>query len=606
MKLKKLILAGSVAALTAVALTSCKKDDFNGLKVTIASTPDQIDPALNSSVDGGTYDVHLFSGLIKYKPNASGDLELTADLAKSIPTAVAITEGKDAGKVKYTFELRDNIMFSDGTNITAQDFVDSWARASSYELGADYNYMFDIIDYTESNFKTNEEGKQVAGHRDLNVTAKDSKTLEVVLPTDVPYFIEVCAFPALMVLKDAKNSSVIDDDGQWAKSSSAVTSGAYTIKEYKSGVRLIIEKNDNYWDAASVKQESIGFIFISDDNSAYSQYDAGELAFIDSYPLSMQTEIAKRSDYHQIGNLGTYYVCFNVNSNLFAGKTQEQQEKLRHAIALLIDRKDIIDSVVKGGQTPSTGFVGEGLTDAAGGEFVDHNGVNGDGKGYFGDASNYSANKTEALELIAECGYTVTNGKVSGFPSITYLYNNDTDSHQKIGEAIQSELAAVGITFNMEGQQWSQFLQTRKAGNYDVARNGWLADYNDPISFLDLWVTASGNNDCQLGKAGSQNANTFTYEIDLTGIGSYTKLTGTWAETYDVLIGYIKKESDTATRYKLMHKAEDLLMSTGAIASIYNYTDGYLQNANLCDVYASVLGFKYFMYSYDKTAVTTE
>lgn len=590
MKLKKLILTGTVAALSAVALTSCGDKIPSELKVCIASTPDNIDPALNSTVDGATLDVHLFSGLIKYEPDSNGELQLVPDLATSIPTATAITEGDDAGKVKYTFTLRNNITFSDGTQIKAQDFVDSWARAASYELGADYSYMFDILDYTNTTF--NEKGDPT--HRDLNVTAVNDTTLEVVLPIDLPYFTEIMAFPAYMVVKDAKNSSVVDDKGMWAKSSSLVASGAYTIESYEKDVQIVLKKNESYFDADKVTCDKITFVLSDDDNNIYAQYEAGELSFIDTYPTSMQTELEKRSDYNSMGQLGTYYVCFNMNSSIFANKTQAEQEKLRTAIGLLIDRKYIVESVTKAGQTPSTGFVGAGLSDAAGGEFVDHNGVNGDGSGYFGDANNYSANVTKALQLISECGYTVKDNKVEGFPTIKYLYNTG-DGHKAVAEALQSQLKNYGINMTVDNEDWAQFLNDRKDGNYDVARNGWLSDYNDPISFLDLWTTASGNNDCQFGKNG---ASAYTYEIDLSEIGSYTKLTGTWTETYDVLIDAIKSETNTVNRYKLMHKAEDLLMSTGAIASIYNYTDQYLQSKYLHNVYASPLGYKYFMYSY--------
>lgn len=594
MKLSKILLTGGAAALSVLALASCDKV-ADGMRISLASTPDNIDPALNSTVDGASYDVHLFAGLIKYAPNKDGEMELSPDLATTIPTAQNITTGSDNGKVKYTFTLRDNIKFSDGSDITAQDFVDSWNRAGSVELGADYNYMFDILDMKEEKYETkvDSEGnsKQVLVSRTLNVTATDNKTLEVVLPQDVPYFIEVCAFPAYSVLK----TSTVNESGSWAKSKKAVTSGAYTIAKYKKDVKMTLVKNDNYWDSENTVNDRLTFVFADDDSSIYSQYQNGELVFIDSYPQKMQDDVAKMPDYHNISQLGTYYICFNINANTFGDKTQAQQETLRKAIGLLIDRKDIIESVTKSGQTPSTGFVGSGLSDGAfGGEFVEHNGVNNDGSGYFGDANNYSANKEKALEMIASCGYTVTNGVVSNFPTLNYLYNTKSEN-ELIALQIQSQLKAVGITFTIEHQDWAQFLNTRKDGDYTIARNGWLSDYNDPISFLDLWTSDSGNNDAQFGK---DNAKNYQYEIDLTGIGNYTKLSGTWAETYDTLISYIKKETDTVLRYKLMHKAEDLVMSTGCLLSIYNYTDSYLQKTNLKNVYTSPLGYKFFMYSY--------
>ncbi|MGM9600038.1 MAG: hypothetical protein ACI3W5_00455, partial [Faecousia sp.] len=144
-------------------------------------------------------------------------------------------------------------------------------------------------------------------------------------------------------------------------------------------------------------------------------------------------------------------------------------------------------------------------------------------------------------------------------------------------------------------QEWNTFLNTRKNGDYSVARNGWLADYNDPISFLDMWVTASGNNDVQFGKG--EHAGIAMYDLDLTALGYDVKVVdGTWAETYDVVIGLVKTCTDTATRYKLMHIAEDLLMSTGCIVPLYFYTDIYMIDDSVHGFFSNPLGYKYFMY----------
>ena len=177
---------------------------------------------------------------------------------------------------------------------------------------------------------------------------------------------------------------------------------------------------------------------------------------------------------------------------------------------------------------------------------------------------------------------------------MTYLYNT-SEGHKAIGEYIQSALANVGITLNMENQEWATFLNTRKAGDYSIARNGWLADYNDPICFLDMWTTASGNNDVQYGKGAHKDVK--GYSLDLTALGYDTKVeNGTWAETYDVLISTIKSCTDNDTRYELMHLAEDLLMQTGCICPLYYYTDPYMINSNIEGFFASPLGYKYFMY----------
>ena len=601
MKTKKIFLGSALALAGAATLASC--GGSSGLSVCLASTPDHVDPALNSAVDGASYAVHLFGGLVRYVPSADGkSVELAPDLAKELPKPVA--EGE---KVSYTFTLRDNVKFSDGTDIEPSDFVKSWNRAASYTpedsevegaLDADYSYMFEVIDGYDSLNDKGAAGTLAATDYNnfLNLTADDTKnTLKVVLPVDVPYFYELCAFPAYMVLKDADK---LPSDGSWAKNPNGfVSSGAYTLKSFEKDVKMVIEKNSSYWDAENVTTDKINFVFSDDTSAMLAQYNAGELQLIDDLDAETVSQKQNAADYHSIGQLGTYYISWNINGDTFKdfSFTEPQKAEIRNAISLLINRKQIVTNVTKMGQTPSTGFVGAGLTDPAGGEFVDHNGVNGDGKGYCGDANNYDANKATAITTLKKYfTYDDNTKKFTNFPTIEYLYNTNS-GHQAVAEAVQAQFKEVGITVTAKNQDWAQFLNTRKKGDYSVARNGWLADYNDPISFLDLWTSDSGNNDCQFGKEG--HASVGGYEIDLSGIGTYGKLTGTWAATYDAVIGYIKSEKDTATRYKLMHKAEDLLMSTGCINPIYNYVDNWLQAEKLTNVYASPLGFKYFSWA---------
>ena len=581
MKLKKIFL-GAGATLGAVTLVGCgnggSEKYIDEIKVCLASTPKDVDPALNMAVDGASYDVHAFSGLVRYEPDGKGGLKLGADLAKSLPAATP----EDGGKVKYTFKLKDNIKFSNGEEITAQDFVDSWNRASSASLAAEYGYMFDIIDRIDD--------------ETLNIKATDDKTLEVVLPVDVPYFYEICAFPAAYVLYDAKH---LDSEGAWAKDpQTCVTSGAYTMESYRDNVDLVLTKNDNYWDAKNITMKKIDFVFSDDESATYAQYLTGDLHLIDTIDTATVRAERNKSQYHEQGQLGTYFICWNIDDNLFGSFTQAQQEEIRTAISLLIDRKNIVENITQLGETPSTGYVGAGLSDPKGGEFVDHNGPNEDGKGWTGNANDYDGNVAAARAILDKYFTKDSKGKYTDFPSINYLFNTG-EGHQSIATEIKQELANFGITLNISNEQWSTFISTRNSGNFQVARHGWLADYNDPISFLDMWVSTSGQNAAQLGKG--TKASTFTYEIDLSSIAGYTKLEGTWAQTYDVVIADIKAETDTNKRYELMHKAETLLMSTGAITPIYNYMDNWLQASNLVDVYSSPLGYKFFHWSKLKT-----
>ena len=186
-------------------------------------------------------------------------------------------------------------------------------------------------------------------------------------------------------------------------------------------------------------------------------------------------------------------------------------------------------------------------------------------------------------------------GKLTNFPSLSYLYNTG-DAHKAIGEYLQSALANFGITMNLENQEWNTFLNTRKDGDFSIARNGWLADYNDPICFLDMWTSGSGNNDVQFGKG--DHASLKMYDLDLTPYGYDIKVeNGTWAQTYDVLIETIKGCTNIENRYAMMHLAEDILMETGCIVPLYFYTDLYMVSDKLDGFFSNPLGYKYFMYS---------
>ena len=237
-----------------------------------------------------------------------------------------------------------------------------------------------------------------------------------------------------------------------------------------------------------------------------------------------------------------------------------------------------------------------GLTNPDGTQFYETAGHDDSYPGYY-DVSedSFEANFSSAIETLKKYyKFDEASQKFTNFPSLTYLYNTN-DSHKAIAEYLQGALAQVGIDMKLENQEWNTFLNTRKAGDYSMARNGWLADYNDPISFLDMWVSTSGNNDVQFGKG--ENANVAIYNLDLTPYGYDTKVeNGTWAETYDVLISTIKSCTDTDNRYAMMHMAEDMLMETGCIVPLYFYTDLYMLDDSVHGFYSNPLGFKYFMH----------
>lgn len=281
-------------------------------------------------------------------------------------------------------------------------------------------------------------------------------------------------------------------------------------------------------------------------------------------------------------------------SNMTPEEKAAAEAEIRYAISLLYDRNYIVEEITQAGQVPASSFVAMGMTDADGSEFYKNAGHNDGFDGYWNVAEDaYEDNFAKAIEILSKYyDYDETTGQFTNVPTLTYLYNT-SDAHKAIGEYLAATLASVGITMNLENQEWNTFLNTRKAGDYSVARNGWVADFNDPICFLDMWTSTSGNNDVQFGKG--DNATVKAYSLDLTPYGLDTKVeNGTWAETYDVLISAIKSCTDNDNRYAMMHIAEDMLMDTGCIVPLYFYTDIYMLDDSVHGFFSNPLGYKYF------------
>lgn len=561
--------------------------DANVLNVSIASEPASLDPALNSAVDGATMLVHLFSGLAKFEQKADGSLELVPDAATELPEGVV----NEDGTVTYTYTLRDGLKWSDGEPVTANDFVFAWNRAASDDLAADYGYMFEVVDGYD----------EVAdGEADsMNIEATDDKTIVVTLKNSITYWNELLAFPAYFPVRE----DVVANESWATDPSTYVCNGAYTMSDWSHNSVITLKKNENYFDADAITMPEINFYLSDDANNMLTNFENGSWQMIDDVPTNEIAALkeAYPDEFVVAGQLGTYYVCWNINedilpegSGLSGKEAEDARAEIRNAVSLLFDRNYIVEEIGQAGQVPAASFVAMGLTDADGKEFREN--ANGGKGGYYAvDTASLQSNFDAAIEVLKKYyDYDEASGQFTNFPSMTYLYNT-SEGHKAIGEYLQSALAAVGINMQLENQEWNTFLETRKAGDYSIARNGWLADYNDPICFLDMWTTASGNNDVQFGKGAHESV--AAYSLDLTDLGYDTNVTdGTWAETYDVLISDIKTCTDTETRYALMHKAEDLLMQTGAICPLYFYTDIYMIDSSVQGFFSNPLGYKYFMY----------
>lgn len=526
---RKAALLVSLVLIASLLFTACANQGASGkvdtLSVNVGPDPDTIDPALNSAVDGATMIIHAFEGLMTLDKNGT-----------PVPGQAASHDLSEDG-TEYTFHLRDNAKWSDGQPVKASDFVYSWNRAISPDTAADYAYMFEVIEGYD-------EGK-------LNVTAPDDKTFVVKLKNAIPYFLELCAFPTYSPVRQ----DIIEKNGEgWAVSAETyIGNGPYKMTEWVPGSHIIMEKNKNYWDYKNLGTPKIKFVLMDDDNAILNAFQNGEILFADSMPNDEIDAWRDKPEFNLEGQLGTYYVSFNVT------KAPLDNPKVRKALTLAVDRDFIVKNIGKSGQEPAGAYVPTGLSDAdpakefreIGGDYYDPT------------AAANEANLAEAKKLLAEAGYP--DGK--GLPSIEYIYNEGT-GHQQIGEALQDMWKKIGVNVTLVSQEWGTFLNTRKNGEYSIARNGWLADYNDPITFLDMWITESGNNDAQWSNA-----------------------------KYDELISKVKSSTDPAERYKAMHEAEDIIFEESMLCPIYYYVDLFLINQKIEGFWSSPLGYKYFMYA---------
>ena len=596
----KKALVSALAFVMVFGLAACggkssnkSKHDADTISVCIASEPETMDPARNSTVDGGTMTLHLFSGLAKWDSDKDGKAVLKADLAEKLVDPVA----NEDGTYTYTYKIRKGAKWSDGKPVTAHDFVFAWNRAVSRELAADCSNMFQLIKGYDDIWP-GEDKEPVAGAK-LDVTAVDDNTLQVVVKNKVSYWNELLAFPTFLPVRE----DVVSDES-WATSPEKyVSNGAYKLKEWKHNSLIVLEKNENYIDKKDITMKTIKFYLSDDTNNMLTNFKNGDWQMIDSMPSNEMDSLKKeyKDEYHVADQLGTYYMGWNINkrilpedSTLTGVEAEKAQAEIRQAIGLMIDRNYIVNEIGKADQIPASTFVAKALKDYDGKSFAANAGNSKDYEGYY-DASSKAVktNYKKAVEVLKKYyKYDEKTGKFTNFPTLTYLYNTD-DAHKAIGEYVQSTLANAGIKLQLENQEWATFLTTRKAGDFTIARNGWVADYNDPTTFLEMWQTHSGNNDMQFGKGEHQNL--AMYDLDLTKFGKDVNVkNGTWAQTYDVLIDTIKTTPDDKARYQMMHMAEDMIMSTGCITPLYHYTDPYLLASDVEGFYKSPLGFSFF------------
>ena len=360
----------------------------DALNVCLASEPDTLDPALNSAVDGATMVAHLFAGLAKWAQDDKGNLVIAADAAEEL------VEGKanEDGTITYVYTLREGMKWSNGDEVKASDYTNAWKRAASEELGADYGYMFEIV----------------KGYpNDLAVEADDAaRTITVTLANAVNYWNELLAFPTYYPV----HASAYDNEAWATKPETYICNGAYTIDAWEHDSVITLKKNANYIDADSIKMESINCYLSDDAQNMLANFKKGDWLLIDDVPTdeiaTLKTEYPE--EFVIAGQIGTYYVNWNINADLLPGSTltgvekEKAQQEIRKAIGLLFDRNYIVEKVVQGGQLPASSFVAMGMTDADGSEFY-KNAADNDFVGYYDtSAEAYEANCTKAVEILSQ------------------------------------------------------------------------------------------------------------------------------------------------------------------------------------------------------------
>lgn len=449
------------------------------LRLNLASEPDYLDPALNSSVDGACLAANSFSGLYTY--NAEG---------KTVPACAEEYVVTDDG-LTYTVTLKEGLKWSDGSDLTAADFEYSWKRAVDPATAADYEYMF-------SGFAGYEEG-------DLQVIALDDLTLEFTLSAPCAYMEDLMAFPTFYPVCKAyvEANSTSDEPGSWCTEAGFVSNGAYVCTAWNHDTSMTYEKNPYWYDADKVTVEKLEFMLSADDTAIYAAYNAGDVDFIDTVPTDeIATLLADENpEFFIVDELGTYYAAFNCKSSLFDGKTPEEAACMRKAFSLLIDRDYICENIGQTGQVAANAYIPLGMADGNGGIFKTEPVA----EGYYDPYAvnnDYDTTVENARTLLKAAGYEFDeDGMLSASTPISIEYlTNDGTGHVAVAESMQQDFAAIGIEMTIQQQDWNVFLEERKNGNFDFCREGWIADFNDPINMLEMWITTSGNNDCQFGR----------------------------------------------------------------------------------------------------------
>ena len=495
-------LALVLALLVIASLAGCtgQKGDEMLIRYNVGTEPETMDPHLATGIPEATIYLQLYEGLTRM------------DVSGRPVAALAKDWDISADGTVYTFHLRES-KWSNGETLTAHDFVWSWKRSLDPDIAADYAYMLDPIKGATA-YNAGEGSVDAVG-----IKALDDLTLEVQLVSPTPYFLSLTSFMTYYPLY--KKNIEADPEGWHLEVDTIVGNGPFKLDKWADN-KMEFVPNKNYWDNGAVKTDRLLFTMVENSSTELTMFENGELDMTHTVPGQEIPRLKSKPELHIFPYLGTYYYIFHVEKAPF------DDVRVRKALAMAIDRQALIDNVTQAGELPAYGFVPPGVPEPDGSDFREAGG------------DFFKEDLEEAKRLLAEAGYP--DGE--GFPPFEILYNTH-EGHKLIGEAIQEmwkkNLGIQGIT--LSNQEWGIYLQSRDDGLFTVARAGWIGDYNDPNTFLDMWTTGNGNNNSRFSNA-----------------------------EYDRLVGECLMEKDTNVRNQKLHRLEEILMEEMPILPIYYYT----------------------------------
>jgi oligopeptide transport system substrate-binding protein len=410
--------------------------------------PESLDPSIITGQPEIRAVLCLFEGLTAHDPKA----QIVPGVAKSWEIS---PDGK-----RYLFQLRSDARWSNGDPVTAFDFVRSWERTLSPSLASEYAYQLFYV----KNAEDFNSGK-LKDFSKVGVRALDALQLEVQLTNPTPFFLHLCAFVTLMPVH---LKSIEEHGDQWIKPGILVSNGAFKLEEWRINDRIRLRANPHYWDSSNVSLKTVDILPTVQANTAFNLYYTGAADLIldkGLIPSMLLDSLRTRPGFHTSSYLGNYFYRFNVNRKPF------NDARVRKAFVQAINKQRIVTKVIKGGEQIADSLVPPGIP------------------GYI-PPKGLAYDPAAGRKLLAEAGYP--NGK--GFPAVSLLYNK-SEQHEAIATEVQDMLQTeLGIKVQLTQQEWKVYLNSMGSLDYDFCRGSWIGDYNDPNTFLDMFVTGGGNN----------------------------------------------------------------------------------------------------------------